>query len=88
MITEGNNALASTAESIFLSNEDYNIRKVALEREEARIRQEKKDELIKQQAAQINNQAAQINDQAAQINDQAAEIERLKEIIASAGLKA
>ena len=67
MITEGNNALASTAESIFLSNEDYNIRKVALEREEARIRQEKKDELIKQQAA---------------------EIERLKEIIASAGLKA
>ena len=102
MITEGNNALASTAESIFLSNEDYNIRKVALEREEARIRQEKKDELIKQQAAQINDQAAQINDQAAhindqaaqindqaaQINDQAAEIERLKEIIASAGLKA
>ena len=79
MITNGNNALASTAESIFLSNEDYNIRKVALEREEARLEREYKEKKI-----QALSQT--VADQNQQLADMDKEIVRLKELLATVGI--
>ncbi len=101
MITNGNNALASTAESIFLSNEDYNIRKVALEREEARLEREYKEKKIQalsqtvadqnQQLADQHQQLADKNQQLADKNQQLADMDkenaRLKELLAAAGIK-
>ena len=53
MITEGNNALTSAAESLYLSNEDYNVRKVARECEDFLREQAYKDRLIETQRQEL-----------------------------------
>lgn len=60
MITHANPAMESAAESLFLSKEEYNVRKVALEREEALWERQQNKERIKEQAARIAELEAQL----------------------------
>ncbi len=67
MITEGNNALASAAESLYLSNEDYNVRKVAREREDFLREQAYKDRLIETQRLELEKKDKEIAQLKAQL---------------------
>ena len=67
MITEGNNALASAAESLYLSNEDYNVRKVAREREDFLREQAYKDRLIETQRQELEKKDKEIAQLKAQL---------------------
>ena len=85
MIAQDKEAMKSAAESIFLSNEDYNIRKVCIEREEherfiERLQNEveAKDAIIAEKDVTIAEKDATIADKDNTIAKLQAELDRIK----------
>ena len=81
MIAHGNAAMISASETIYLSNEDYNILKVARERadflrEQAYIAKHTKEleQELSEKNAEIDNQKAEIAEKDAKLDSQKAEI--------------
>ena len=77
MIAQDNEYLTSAVKSMYLSNEDRNIIKVARERDEFLRSQAYKDRRLEEQADEIIRQAEEIsslNDRNAELNDRNAEL--------------
>lgn len=68
MVAQNNDYMASTVESMYLSSSDYNIRKVAREREDYLRLQASKDRKI-----------AELTDQNAALADESARLRKLLE---------
>lgn len=72
MIAIDNKYMTSAAESLYLSNSDENVRKVALEREEFlrfQAFREKKIELLEEQIDNLNGQVDNLNGQVDELSD-------------------
>ena len=93
MITQGNNAMASAAESLYLANADYNIIKVARERDDFLREQTIKNQRLEEQAKVIAEKDAKLADKETEIAsmkidlaDKDAEIQRLQAMLANKGI--
>ena len=84
MIAQDDEYLTSAVKSMYLSNEDYNVIKVARERDDFLRSQAYKDRRLAEQADEIIKQAngietlngmnAELNDKNAELNDKNAEL--------------
>ena len=74
MVAQNNDYMASTVESMYLSSSDYNIRKVAREREDYLRLQASKDKKI-----------AELTDEKAALTN---EVSRLRKLLEDNGIKA
>ena len=95
MIAQDNEYLSSAAESMYLSNEDYNVIKVARERAEFLKSQAYKERKLAEQEAELNRQADEIIRQSEEINRQSeinselnGEVKRLRELLKNNGIEA
>lgn len=88
MVAQNNDYMASTVESMYLSSSDYNIRKVAREREDYLRLQASKDRKI----AELTDQNAALTDENATLTDENAtladENARLRKLLEDNGIKA
>ncbi len=95
MVAQNNDYMTSTIESMYLSNVDKNVLKVAREREEFLRSQAYKDEKLKNQAQVIEQQANEIEhltneigQQTNEIEQQSNEIKRLRKLLDANGIDA
>ena len=82
MITEGNNALTSAAESLYLSNEDYNVWKVAREREDFLREQAYKDRLIETQRQELEQKDKELDQKDKELDQKDKELDQKDKEIA------
>ncbi len=87
MITKDNPSMNSTAESIYMSNSDENIRELCRRREDAIAHENYQKKLIQDQADTIASQADTITSQADTITSQANEIAHLRSILNANNIK-
>ena len=66
MTTQGNNAMASAAESLYLANADYNIIKVARERNDFLREQTIKNQRLEEQAKALAKKDVELADKDAE----------------------
>ena len=95
MIAQDNEYLSSAAESMYLSNEDYNVIKVARERAEFLKSQAYKERKLAEQEAELNRQADEIIRQSEELSRQTEinselneENLRLRELLRNNGIEA
>ncbi|MBR0147653.1 MAG: hypothetical protein IJM23_00490, partial [Lachnospiraceae bacterium] len=86
MIAAQDSYINDTAKNLFLSNEDEQIRKLALDAEEHQNFINSLQNKIDRQASEIDRQASEIDRQASEIDRQASEIEKLKKQLNDNGI--
>ncbi len=77
MVAQGNEYMASAVKSMYLSNEDYNVIKVAREREEflrSQAYKERKIAALTAENASLSNEIASLSDQNASLSDENASL--------------
>ena len=74
MVAQNNECMSSAVESLYLSNTDENIRKVARERDDFLRYQAKREETIKE----LTDENAALNDEVSSLTD---EITRLRKLL-------
>ena len=87
MVAQNNECMSSAVESLYLSNSDENIRKVARERDDFLRYQAKREATIKEltdENAVLTDQNAVLTDQKAILTD---EITRLRKLLEDNGIK-
>ena len=87
MVAQNNECMSSTVESLYLSNSDENIRKVARERDEFLKYQAKRESDIKkltEENANLSDEIADLSDEVADLSD---EVARLRKLLEDNGIK-
>ena len=86
MVASDNEYMTSTVESLYLSNSDENIRKVARERDDFLRYQAHRKERIKNLESENQNLASENMNLTSEVKDQAAEIQRLRKLLEDKGI--
>ena len=75
MVAQNNEFMSATAESIFLANQDYNVRKVIRERQEHEMYVEK----IEKENKTLKNEVTSLSDKNTTLSDEVASLRKLLE---------
>ena len=86
MAAQDNPYMTSTVESMYLSNTDRNILKVAREREEFLRSQAYKDKKLETQAAEIKSLTSENKSLSSENKSLTSEVDRLRKLLADNGI--